>query len=116
AEYNAAGEFAADAKKAEELRKYGFGMVMTHRRDGIVRGTGAVVMTGDGKENELVIEANGAACYSFDKGTSNQDYPSSLMGAIALIRQSYLDARWYAAGGYREEFNHTLQSLGENLK
>jgi hypothetical protein len=43
AEYDAYGNFNVDQKKAEELRKLGFGTVMTLNRDGIVRGTSAMV-------------------------------------------------------------------------
>ena len=35
--------FKADAKKADELRKLGFGAVLTHPHDGIARGTGTLV-------------------------------------------------------------------------
>ena len=38
-----------------------------------------------------------AAHYSFNKGSSRQSYPSSLMGSIALLRQTYLDADWYTS-------------------
>lgn len=118
-EFNAASAFAADAKKAEELRKNGFGSVLTLQQDGIARGTSAFVLLGDGKENKLLLKEKATACYSFKKGNSTQDYPSSLMGSIALLRQTYLDGQWYAqlvssstAGG-REGVNLSLQSWNE---
>jgi len=94
AEYDAYKNFNADSKKADELRKLGFGSVMSINRDGIVRGTSALVVLGSGRENDLVIRDRAAASLSFDPGTSTQDYPGSLMGAIALIRQTYYDAQW----------------------
>jgi imidazolonepropionase-like amidohydrolase len=113
-EYDAYKVFAADNKKADELRKSGFGTVMTIYRDGIIRGTSSLVLLGDGKENDLILRSRAAANFSFDKGSSTQDYPSSLMGAIALIRQTYLDAKWYLDGGYRKEYNISLDGFNSS--
>lgn len=115
-EFNASAAFTADAKKAEELRKNGFGAVMTFQQDGIARGTSAVVLLGETKENKLLLKEKAAACYSFKKGSSTQDYPSSLMGAIALLRQTYLDGKWYSSlsfGEGRGEVNLSLQAWNE---
>ncbi len=88
-----AGEgFVVSAKSAEELRKLGFSAVLTHNPDGIARGTGAVVHLGNGRENEVLIKPNASAHFSLDKGSSKQLYPVALMGSIALLRQTYLDA------------------------
>lgn len=95
AEMDAATLFVADDFKAKALREAGFGAVLTGLQDGICRGTSALVFTGSGKEHELIIREKAGAGFSFNKGTSNQDYPSSLMGSIALVRQTYYDARWY---------------------
>lgn len=95
-EVNAAAKFNPDSKKAEALRKAGFGTTVSLVRDGISRGTSVLVLTGDGTPNQNLIQANVAANYSFSKGTSRQNYPSSQMGAIALIRQTYFDADWYS--------------------
>jgi imidazolonepropionase-like amidohydrolase len=109
-EYDAHKYFTADAKRAEELRKMCFGSVVTLSRDGIARGTSALVTLGDARDNDLVIIDRAAANYSFDKGSSSQDYPSSLMGAIALLRQTYYDAQWYVSGGYKKEYNISLDA------
>jgi imidazolonepropionase-like amidohydrolase len=103
--------FTDDSKNADELRKLGFGAALTFQKDGIVRGSGAIVSLGDGPENELVIKDKAAAMYSFDKGSSSQDYPSSLMGAIALLRQTYLDADWYKKDKSKKEYNISLESF-----
>ena len=110
AEFDAVKSFSADSKKAEELRKLGFGVVNAIMRDGVARGTSVLVALGDGKENDLIIKDKATANYSFNKGTSTQDYPSSLMGSIALLRQTYLDAKWYTNGGYKKEFNISLEA------
>ncbi len=98
--------FTVDTKQAEELRKSGFGTVHSVSRDGIARGTSTVATLGTGKENELILKDDAAALYSFSKGTSTTSYPESLMGAIALLRQTYLDAKWY--GNQKEEYNISL--------
>lgn len=109
-ETEAAKIFVADDKKAEELRSVGFGAVLSQSKDGIARGSAVFVSTGSGSENELIIKDRAAACYSFDKGSSTQDYPGSLMGSIALLRQTYLDAQWYKDGGEALEYNISLDA------
>jgi len=106
----ASNSLALNIAQAEEFRNNGFGTVHTFIKDGIARGTGTVVTLADGKENELILNANASANYSFDKGTSTQDYPNSLMGTIALLRQTYLDATWYKNGGNKEQVNLSLDA------
>ena len=109
-EYSAAAEFSNDAKAAEDWRKLGFGTLLTHRADGISRGTGALVMPGDLREHELILTEKASHHLSFSKGSSSQSYPSSLMGIIALLRQTYLDGQWYKTAGYKEENNLSLDA------
>lgn len=114
-EYNASSVFSVDSKKAEELRKNGFGAALTLQKDGIARGTSAFVLLGEGTDNKQLLNDKTTACYSFRKGNSDQTYPSSLMGSIALLRQTYFDAQWYAAGGREEEgTNLSLKAWNEN--
>ena len=94
-ETDASKLFKVNDDKAKDLRSIGFGTVVTHVQDGIARGTGTLVTLSDEKENMDMLKDKAAAFYSFNKGSSTQDYPTSLMGAIALIRQTYLDAQWY---------------------
>ena len=47
--------FKADEKKSEELRNTGFGAVLTHSRDGISRGSGVFVSSGNGNESESIV-------------------------------------------------------------
>jgi imidazolonepropionase-like amidohydrolase len=103
--------FTIDTKKADDLRKAGFGSVNVINRDGIARGTSAAVTLNDGKENDVMLNDQTAANYSFNRGTSSNDYPSSLMGSIALLRQTYLDASWYK--GQKEEYNISLEQFNK---
>lgn len=106
--------FTVDEKKAEELRKFGFGTVLTHQQDGIVRGTSALVTLSDEMANQVMIKDKVTSELSFDKGTSTQDYPGSLMGAIALIRQTYYDVDWYFNNKKLPEYNISLAKMEEN--
>ncbi|WP_080056285.1 amidohydrolase family protein [Spirosoma aerolatum] len=103
--------FKANAAKADELRKLGFGAVLVHPHDGIARGTGALVTLADDRENTLVLKPNATAHYSFSKGTSTQQYPNSMMGVVALLRQAMYDADWYKRAGSKEQANMSLEAL-----
>lgn len=95
--YQAGSEFAVDSKSADDFRKAGFGTVLTLRPDGLARGTAALVTLGENSANEEMIMNPAAAEYSFDRGTSTQMYPRSMMGFVSLLRQTYLDADWYGS-------------------
>ena len=106
--------FGVNDATAKSLREAGFGTVLTHMKDGVARGTGAVVTLATAKENLVIIKEKASAHYSFNKGTSTQSYPGSLMGYISLLRQTYLDATWYKSKPVEEGFNATLQSWNDN--
>jgi len=106
--------FSVNETTAKPLREAGFGTVLTHVKDGVARGTGAVVTLAGEKENLVIVKEKASAHYSFSKGTSTQSYPSSKMGYIALLRQTYLDAAWYKNRPYEEGFNASLQSWNDN--
>ncbi|RYF92359.1 MAG: amidohydrolase, partial [Chitinophagaceae bacterium] len=106
--------FNVDNAKAKSLRDIGFGTVLSHQKDGIARGTGVVATLNDEKENLVIVKDKASAHYSFSKGTSAQSYPGSLMGVIALLRQSYLDAQWYKSNPAAEGVNLTLKAWNEN--
>ncbi|MEP7142467.1 MAG: amidohydrolase family protein, partial [Ferruginibacter sp.] len=106
--------FVVNESKAKELRGIGIGTVNTLQMDGISRGTGAVVTLANEKENKVMLKEKASANYSFDKGSSTQDYPTSLMGMIALLRQNFLDAQWYKTKPAGEGTNLSLQSFIDN--
>jgi imidazolonepropionase-like amidohydrolase len=110
-EFRAHEHFKHDEKAADALRQLGFGAVMAHQMDGISRGTSTIVALGDERPHEMIVKEKAAHHLSFRKGTSTQDYPSSLMGAIALLRQTYYDGQWYAQ--QKEEVNLSLKAWNE---
>jgi imidazolonepropionase-like amidohydrolase len=120
AERNAATLFAPDDKVAGKLRAQGFALANVQARDGIFRGISAVVTLGMDAPNALIVPSNAMQCVSFSKGSSIQDFPGSLMGSIALLRQMFMDAQWYekATAAYarnpkqdRPETNNALAAL-----
>lgn len=100
--------FVTDDAKAKPLREIGFGAVLTHQRDGIARGTGTFVSLANMKENKVILKEKASAHYSFNKGSSQQSYPSSMMGNISLLRQTYIDAKWYKNNSDKEGVNLSL--------
>ena len=114
-EQNAISKFSYDSKAAKEMKAAGFGVVNTHVEDGIMRGTGVLLALNDaGGNSERIIDQNSAQFLSFSKSvTSRQSYPTSIMGAMALLRQVYYDADWYAKGNI-ESKDLSLEALNEN--
>ncbi len=114
AELNAVDYFSFDEKKSKQYIESGFGTVLTGNHDGISRGTSALVLTLNSNENSLIVLPKAATGYSLNKGSSVQDYPNSLMGSIALLRQTFYDANWYKTQSI--EKNLTLESLNQSLQ
>lgn len=112
-EFDAYETFVVIGKEAQEFRKLGFGVGLSFQKDGIARGTGTVVLMGEGDIHKLILKDKAANALSFNKGTSTQDYPSSLMGSIALIRQTYLDAQWYK-NAKEKDFDISLAAWNAN--
>ncbi len=101
-ETNASEIFDADEKTASQLRNLGFGCVVTHNMDGIARGTGCLVTLAKASDNKVMVSPLVNTNYSFNKGSSTQMYPGSLMGAIALLRQTFYDIAWYKTATHKE--------------
>ena len=111
-EINAKTIFKHVNEEAEKYREIGFGVVLTHKQDGIARGSGLLTTLADKSEHFTILNSKASAHYSFRKGTSKQNYPSSLMGSIALLTQTYLDAEWYDQNT-NKEYNISLQSWNQ---
>ncbi|WP_026934833.1 amidohydrolase family protein [Christiangramia echinicola] len=111
----AIANFSFDSKEAEKFHKAGFGVVNTHVPDGIIRGTGMLVALTPGvSEGDRILNERSSQYLSFDKSVkSRQSYPTSTMGTMALIRQVYLDAKWYANGNARNK-DLALEALNKN--
>jgi len=120
AERKAVEMFKPDSATAREFIKCGFALVESGKLDGIFRGQSFVALLGGGLANEMVVRPTAHHLLSFNNGTSAQDYPSSLMGRIAMVRQTFLDADWYSKakssyavnpGQPAPEYNSALDAL-----
>ena len=114
-EQDVMASFKYNSKSASELHKLGFGVVNTHMPDGIVRGTGALIaLNNDADNSKRVVDGETTQHLSFSKSvTSRQSYPSSIMGSMALLRQMYDDAKWYAEGNVNTR-DLSLEALNDN--
>jgi len=114
-ETNAFSSFTYDTKKAKELLKAGFGVVNTHKADGIARGNGVLVaLNSNSTDAYRILDTKSANYFSLNKSKlSRQAYPSSFMGTTALLRQLYMDADWYASGNTTNK-DRSLEALLAN--
>ena len=103
----------------EGFHKAGFTTVLVAPTRGIFEGQ-SVVLDLNGEALAPMVVRNGAALH-INFTTERGGYPSSLMGTIAHIRQSFLDADYYAArqaqyaknpaGLKRPEYDPRLEAL-----
>ena len=114
-EVDAATLFQIDTKANENFISMGFGFAVTHVHDGIVRGSGALISLGNENVNKQLISSHAGNFYSFSKGISSQSYPSSQMGAIALLRQSLYDLSYYQSNKLNQETSISLDSWARHL-
>ncbi|MBS0663336.1 MAG: amidohydrolase family protein [Verrucomicrobia bacterium] len=117
-------QLTPDPKGVEKFRALGFTVANIAPERGIFRGSSALVSLGTWDVNSSVVRAAADQEVVFEIGSYESfTYPTSLMGAIALIRQTLLDAQWYAAtqaayanhagqGVERPEVNESLAALG----
>jgi len=108
-------------KKAalESFHKAGFTTVLVAPTRGIFQGQ-SVLLNLNGEPLGPMVLRNGAALH-INFTTERGGYPSSLMGTIAHIRQSFIDAEYYAArqaqyakgpaGLKRPEYDPRLEAL-----
>lgn len=93
AEYRAIENLSMSADQLSNLRGAGFTVAQMAPRQGILRGTSAVVGLGDGALNSNTYRPDGAQVIALEPQAVG--YPGSLMGVVAVVRQSLLDAKWY---------------------
>ncbi len=103
----------------ESFHKAGFTTALVAPARGIFEGQ-SVLLNLNGEPLAPMVLRNGAALH-INFTTERGGYPSSLMGTIALIRQSFIDAAYYAArqaqyakspaGLKRPEYDARLEAL-----
>ncbi len=120
-EHRVAANLVPDAKAFEALREIGFTGAHLVPTKGIVRGQSAFVQLGEGSPNDLLLRADVAQCLAFAANGGDDAYPNSLMGILAVLRQTWFDAQHYsadqadyakrAAVRKRPAFNAALEAL-----
>ncbi|HBP17447.1 MAG TPA: hypothetical protein DEA08_06610, partial [Planctomycetes bacterium] len=126
AERSVARELDLSEDALQDLRGAGFTAAVVVPEEGVFRGKSALVNLRDGSAREQIVRAEVAQHVAFEHGGwTSQSYPSSLMGAMALVRQSLMDAEHYAAawdhyqasplGRERPETNLSLAALASAL-
>ncbi|MCS7313035.1 MAG: amidohydrolase family protein [Acidobacteria bacterium] len=94
-----------DAEQIKKYRSVGFTAALVVPSDGVFRGQSALILLQDGEAHNSILVRDVAQHLAFEylaRFPRRPDefqqirYPTSLMGAIALIRQTLYDAQWYA--------------------
>lgn len=119
-DYSAAENFLPDNPSAEKLRAQGFTTVLSVSPSGIFKGASAVANLAEGSANEQILQKDVFQHVTLQRSGFGGGYPNSLMGQIALIRQTLIDAKWYSEAQKiyaknpnqpKPEENKTLESL-----
>ncbi|MDB6022905.1 MAG: amidohydrolase [Pedosphaera sp.] len=125
-ERRAAQTYTPDPKALEGLREIGFTAGNVVPEKGIVRGTSVFVALSDTDANRAIIKPDVFQHIAYDLEHRRTDvYPESLMGAIAVVRQTFFDAQHYAldqadflkkpAGRVRPAYNLGMEALAPVL-
>ncbi len=93
AEFSVAGAYELDEETTQSYRDLGFTALNLSPNRGIFRGISALVALGDAQPGSNLLRSEVQQVVTFQRGLPNDEtYPSSLMGVIAFIRQTWLDA------------------------
>lgn len=88
----AAAEWPVD--RLTGLREAGFTTALLAPEGGLIQGSGTIANLGDGQlSHNLLVPAFGQFM-NFSERQRGRDFPNSLMGSVALVRQTLDDARW----------------------
>jgi imidazolonepropionase-like amidohydrolase len=123
----AAQTFSPDPKALADLRALGFTSANIVPDKGIIRGTSAFVALSDVEPNRAIIKPDVFQHVAFDTQHAKSDvYPASLMGTVAVVRQTFFDAQHYAldqadylkhpAGRDRPAYNLGLEALAPTIE
>ncbi|HEV3253485.1 MAG TPA: amidohydrolase family protein [Candidatus Acidoferrales bacterium] len=94
--WRAAEDLKPDDKRIESWREAGFTSALTTPKGGIFPGQGTVIDLAGERAGEMVVKSPATLAVAFQTMPNFFEYPDSLMGVIAYVRQVLLDAEWYA--------------------
>ncbi|HMB68125.1 MAG TPA: amidohydrolase family protein, partial [bacterium] len=93
--HDATDHLPLDPDRLVALRRAGYTVAQIAPGQGVLRGFTAVVTLNDGPPAATVLRARHAQALSVEwSHWKSQEYPASLMGAVALVRQTLYDSRW----------------------
>lgn len=105
--------FRPDAVGNATFRKTGVVARYLAPPGGLMKGTGVVTHTGEGRA-ETSILGEGLMHVSITSRRGRQGYPSSPMGAFTLVRQALYDAAWYAQAMQARTADPTIPLIETN--
>ena len=116
--------YTPNEKELNKLRMLGFTTVHLAPNGGIYQGRSSLVNI---DKKPKVLSNDIAQVVEFKSGGwGAKEYPTSLLGAIAFIRQGLIDAKWYDKaqeiiskypdGNEQIEFDQSLSAIGNFLK
>ena len=120
-ERSAAEAYGISEAEIARLRESGFAAAMAVADQGVFSGSSAVVNLGTGTPNENILKRD-VFQHVRMKRNRNRTYPAAMMGVVALMRQTILDAQWYRdahaayasnPGQDRPEDNEALAALDD---
>ncbi len=89
--------YAVDDAAFKKLREAGFTTAVVAPKDGLFRGRSVLVALASSSLERSLLRRGVAQNVAIQPNQGNDDpYPDSLMGAVALFRQTLLDAAWQA--------------------
>src|SRR5688572_16722694 len=114
------------SRKIESLRAAGFTTALVAPTRGIFPGQSALVNLAGSSAGSMILKSPVALHISLQSGGGfRNDYPGSLMGMFAFVKQTFLDAQHYEnawsiyqahPGARRPEYSRSLQALQPALK
>jgi N-acetylglucosamine-6-phosphate deacetylase len=94
---NADARYTLDAETNKKLRGQGITARLVAPSVGVIKGSSALVSLGDEPGSRSILKSGVALHLMLTPAQRALDnYPMSPMGAMALVRQAFYDARWYA--------------------
>ena len=89
--------YEPEQEELKVLRELGFTAAHLIPKSGIFQGRSALIHLSDWSPKSVINEQGPVQNITFEYGGwGSTSYPNSLLGTIALIRQTLIDAKWYA--------------------
>jgi len=108
-QYRVNSDLVAGDGAFEKHREIGFGSALTVPRDGIFRGSSALIALRDTHPRDFVIKTDITTHMGFDSGQFFGGYPSDILGTVTTMRQVMYDAAQYGEWRERWQANPAMQ-------